>query len=493
MDIKSLLTKLDSINNGVVTEAITQQDINAAIQGKSNEQERAKILMTLAQQNQLPGLYDPTTGYFVSAFPDTSSWPEQKARISATASKADTEALAKVGLVPSTAKTSALGGLVGTGSLFGSSEDNAKADQAVKTQSANAVAKQSSDKAAAEIPALVKQAIDILNKLKAEQTAAAPATSGASAQKAPTTVAATGNVAQDNAARQAGKTTVYKESAFSIAKALVESFDYEYLLEDQADLDKLQQIMGKLADLDPEMKNPAFAELSKSYSDFMNAKNAPAADTTPATTPDGASAQKKGYPAGTLGPGSVGAEVEALQKKLGVAVDGKFGPNTKAAVIELQKKLGVSADGIVGPQTKAAWDKNPNASAGGASGQADPNAKELPPELAKVTDKTQPYWVKGTRYEWKMRGGGRGGPATGSWEVTATPSDKMQWNSTRARSGNGYTGPDNGFDQWVAAGKPGATGIFAKNTTTPAAGASAQKTPTKENAELDAIKFLSGL
>lgn len=475
MDIKSILQTLDTINKPVVSEAITQQAINSAIAGKSNEQERAKILMTLAQQNQLPGLYDPVSGYFVSAFPDTSNWPDQKPRISATASEADTQALAKVGLVPSNAKTSALGGLVGTGSLFGSSDDNAKAAQAVKSQSANVVAQQTSDAARAQIPALVKQAVAILNKLKAEQTASAPAAApaaGASAQKAPA-----------------------KESAFSIAKSLIESFDYAYLSEDQADLDKLQGIMAKLADLDPEGKDPAFADLSKSYSDFMNSKNAPAATTasTASTTDAGASGQQKQYPAGTYGVGSSGQEVTDLQKKLGVEADGKFGPKTKAAVEALQKNLGVTVDGIFGPKTKAAWDANPKATAGasaGASGQVD-QTKQVPPELANVTDKKQPYWVNGTRYEWKMKGGGRGQPATGEWEVTATPSDSLQWNSTRARSMNKYTGPDNGFDQWVAQGKKpgGATAVAAK----PAAGTSAQKAPTKEGAEMDRLRHLAGL
>jgi hypothetical protein len=43
-----------------------------------------------------------------------------------------------MGLVPRNAKTSALGGLVGTGSLFGSKEDNAKAAKAVIDQSIKA-------------------------------------------------------------------------------------------------------------------------------------------------------------------------------------------------------------------------------------------------------------------------------------------------------------------------------------------------------------------
>lgn len=35
----------------------------------------------------------------------------------------------------------------------------------------------------------------------------------------------------------------------------------------------------------------------------------------------------------------------------GLAVDGNFGPKTKAAVINWQRALGLTVDGIVGPQT----------------------------------------------------------------------------------------------------------------------------------------------
>jgi peptidoglycan hydrolase-like protein with peptidoglycan-binding domain len=49
--------------------------------------------------------------------------------------------------------------------------------------------------------------------------------------------------------------------------------------------------------------------------------------------------------------GSNGPGVTYLQKKLGITVDGDFGPNTKAAVVAFQKKHGLTADGIVGPKT----------------------------------------------------------------------------------------------------------------------------------------------
>lgn len=56
----------------------------------------------------------------------------------------------------------------------------------------------------------------------------------------------------------------------------------------------------------------------------------------------------------TLKVGSKGADVKTLQKKLGITVDGDFGPKTKAAVVAFQKKHSLIADGVVGSQTWAA-------------------------------------------------------------------------------------------------------------------------------------------
>jgi peptidoglycan hydrolase-like protein with peptidoglycan-binding domain len=48
---------------------------------------------------------------------------------------------------------------------------------------------------------------------------------------------------------------------------------------------------------------------------------------------------------------AVGGEVEALQAKLGLPVDGQFGPSTQAAVKRFQRRHGLAADGVVGPAT----------------------------------------------------------------------------------------------------------------------------------------------
>mgnify|MGYP002134744001 CR=1 FL=1 len=53
--------------------------------------------------------------------------------------------------------------------------------------------------------------------------------------------------------------------------------------------------------------------------------------------------------------GSTGDEVKALQQKLGVTVDGIFGPQTQAALKSYQQKSGLSADGIYGPLTAASF------------------------------------------------------------------------------------------------------------------------------------------
>lgn len=81
------------------------------------------------------------------------------------------------------------------------------------------------------------------------------------------------------------------------------------------------------------------------------------------------------YTAGTLGLGSRGPEVTALQDKLITAGlldpttgpggkpanDGIFGPNTQLAVQNLQDRLGVSKDGIYGPNTQRALAAKPEA------------------------------------------------------------------------------------------------------------------------------------
>jgi peptidoglycan hydrolase-like protein with peptidoglycan-binding domain len=57
------------------------------------------------------------------------------------------------------------------------------------------------------------------------------------------------------------------------------------------------------------------------------------------------------YPGHLLQLGSKGIDVERLQRALGIAVDGSFGPATQSAVKAYQSRHGLSADGIVGSAT----------------------------------------------------------------------------------------------------------------------------------------------
>jgi peptidoglycan hydrolase-like protein with peptidoglycan-binding domain len=69
-------------------------------------------------------------------------------------------------------------------------------------------------------------------------------------------------------------------------------------------------------------------------------------------TAAGALAQDAATP---LAPGVQSTDtVRALQQKLGVSVDGVYGPRTRAAVKRFQRAHGLSADGVAGPQTLAA-------------------------------------------------------------------------------------------------------------------------------------------
>lgn len=87
--------------------------------------------------------------------------------------------------------------------------------------------------------------------------------------------------------------------------------------------------------------------------------------------------------------GTTGAAVIEAQKRLGVTVDGIFGPQTDAAVRSFQTSHGLETDGVIGPKTWAALEGNtPPVS---ASPGAD-SVKESPPPPIKTTnpEATQP-------------------------------------------------------------------------------------------------------
>jgi hypothetical protein len=67
-----------------------------------------------------------------------------------------------------------------------------------------------------------------------------------------------------------------------------------------------------------------------------------------AVPPDGAAAGTK------AGASSRRGDVRALQRKVGVAADGIFGPATERALKRWQRRHGLVADGIAGPQTRSA-------------------------------------------------------------------------------------------------------------------------------------------
>ena len=64
----------------------------------------------------------------------------------------------------------------------------------------------------------------------------------------------------------------------------------------------------------------------------------------------------------SAGSGASGSSVSAIQRALGIAADGVYGPETRAAVRRFQRREGLAVDGVAGPATLAAL----GLSAGGA-------------------------------------------------------------------------------------------------------------------------------
>jgi LysM repeat protein len=157
MNIRDLINRMESIE---LAEGLRLKDIEAQVGQEKDEQKRAQTLMTLAQTNKLPGLYDPVSGYFVSADPDTSRGDgmpgESRPRISATGTEETDALLAKRGLVPPKANTSTF-----LRKLNPFKSSNQDYDTGVQGGSQAAIARQ--DKEDEEL----KQLTDLIPKYKA--------------------------------------------------------------------------------------------------------------------------------------------------------------------------------------------------------------------------------------------------------------------------------------------------------------------------------------
>jgi peptidoglycan hydrolase-like protein with peptidoglycan-binding domain len=99
--------------------------------------------------------------------------------------------------------------------------------------------------------------------------------------------------------------------------------------------------------------------------------------------------------------------VQALQQRLGLAVDGDFGPMTKAAVQRFQRAHGLKADGVVGPGTRAALGLGPGPTL------REPAAPTAPTTAASPTTTTSQPTTAG------------GGPSTGSSSPSASVSAEL--------------------------------------------------------------------
>lgn len=95
------------------------------------------------------------------------------------------------------------------------------------------------------------------------------------------------------------------------------------------------------------------------------------------------------------GPKPSHAVTAAIQRKLGLSVDGGYGPVTRAAVKAYQAAHGLTADGIVGPQTLAALGVS-GSSSSGSSGSSAPSSSGVSAAIAAAQAQVgKPYVAAG--------------------------------------------------------------------------------------------------
>ena len=367
MDLKALIAKMDKIESRrILNEAITMKDVQAAVGQEKDEQRRASILNDLAWKENLPGLYDPVSGYYIrkqSPNPETN-----QVSIAATAKESDTQALAKLGLVPSTAKTSALGGLVGTGK-FGLDKDsqaaNDKASADVKQQSANVMGKQSSD-------AFVAPKLKRLTDLVAKISGGVMESFSFNGQLARTLVESFSYQLYEKVTLGTGDPVRNPATGITAGKYQSEVAEIKALMAELADIDdpaviqalgSAQKALDKLAapagqKVDPDQADRDDAETGAAMRAMAAGGNSTSAATGVGNPGEEAGKQKTptkptDKPSGTgkVGPANPGTKAiqHYLNTKYGqkLDVDGRDGPLTTAAIRSLSGKVSTEEFGNI--------------------------------------------------------------------------------------------------------------------------------------------------
>jgi len=352
MDIRQLLNKLDRV---ALSEAISLKDVEAAVAGIKDEQERAAKLNDLAWNNKLPGLYDPVSGYFVAK----QSQPNNMGgsyNISATASSGADKQLADMGLVPQNAKTS-----TGLGRMF-RGDDKGEYDKQVKGTSDKVV----SDKQAQQIKAQkLPQLTDLVKKLQS-------ITGGAGASNpSNATVNTTGGPTMSTESifeslmrefQDVVGDMPMQEQLSPEAKAVADQInalidELETLADDPEVRKAIDDAKKTVADIEASEKSKYDAKMDKDL-DAASAE----ADKVAADTKAGADAKAKADAEKTAGMTTDTGNNQIKQtqeqlKALGVdpgPIDGKMGPKTVAGIKAFQQMAGIAVDGKIGPQTTKA-------------------------------------------------------------------------------------------------------------------------------------------
>lgn len=348
--LKQLIAKMDAIEAGTLEEAFNIKTVQAAVGQIGDEQQRAAALAKMAVDNNLPGLYDPVKGHFVSA----------NGSISNTADKDTDYMLAQKGLMPKNANTSTF-----LGKIFGTSGD--KYDTGLRGQSDKVVADQESEEFKRERLATLQTMMKDLMAMKptAKPTAAASqgADAGSKVGKAINNIAGqAGNLR----AGAANESIVFKGS---ISQSLVESFGYEKKTQQDegigAVLGRAAPGVGAVLGAQDAAERwgkgdkvgAVLAGLSGAFSLVPGLGWIPALGFAAANMGRDYAKSKSGgaeAPAGGQAgspSGKSDPKLQKLQKIIGAQPDGIMGPETKQKLQAWQQKQGIAADGIPGPET----------------------------------------------------------------------------------------------------------------------------------------------